>query len=230
MEFEIYRRAQDTAKRVHAALGEFIDSESTELSIAAKSKELLRAQGITKTWYHEVPAFVLLGSRSCLSISGREYQPSEEKVGETNLVTVDLSPMLGVAWGDCARSYCVENGAWTDCPSKLEFRKGMSVEKELHLKMKEFVTPSTTFSELYGFGNHLISSLGYENLDFMGNLGHSIEITPSERRFIDKDCHVNIGSVTFLTFEPHIRKAGGDWGFKHEDIYYFNSSGRAVEL
>ena len=117
MEFEIYKKAQDAAKKVHAALGEFIDSESTERSIAAKSKELLSAQGVTDTWYHEVPAFVLLGSRSCLSISGREYRPSEEKVGQTNLVTVDLSPMLGVAWGDCARSYCVEKGAWTDCPS-----------------------------------------------------------------------------------------------------------------
>jgi hypothetical protein len=48
------------------------------------------------------------------------------------------------------------------------------VEIELHKRMKSYVTTDTLFSELYQFGNNEIERLGYENLDFLGNLGHSI--------------------------------------------------------
>lgn len=228
--FDTYKKVQSAAKAVHGNLQDWIAPDSTERSIAEKAIELMSEQGITDTWYHDVPAFVLLGSRSCLSISGKDYCPSDERVGETNLVTVDLSPMLGVVWGDCARSYYVEHGICTLSPQSKDFQEGVRIESELHRAMKEFVTPDTQFSELYHYGNHLIKSRGYENLDFLGNLGHSIEIDTSERRFIDKYCNETLGSVKFFTFEPHVRKVGGAWGFKHEDIYYFNDLGRAVEL
>jgi len=230
MKFETYRKIQNVAKEVHGILGEHIDSESTEHSIAEKAIELLVERGITDTWYHNVPAFVLLGSRSCVSISGRDYQPSDEAVGETNLVTVDLSPMSENVWGDCARSYFVEGVKCTRNPHSMNFREGQLAEIELHRLMKEFVTPKMLFSELYEFGNQQIETLGYENLDFLGNLGHSIETDPSKRRYIDKNCYEALGNVKLFTFEPHIRKQGSDWGFKHENIYYFNSAGCVVEL
>ena len=230
MELEDYRHVQAAAKAVHERLASFIRPQSTEQSIVASCIQLLSDQGITETWYHNVPAFVLLGSRSCLSISGRDYMPSNEPVGETNLVTVDLSPMLGTVWGDCARSYYVESGVCTTKPCLAEFLEGAQAETELHNTMKNFVSPQTRFSELYEFGNELVHSLGFENLDFLRNLGHSIEHQPSQRRFIDKSCNETLDAVQFFTFEPHIRKRGGGWGFKHENIYYFNSEGRAVEL
>ena len=230
VKFEVYQRVQSAAKNVHAKLGKFINSESTECTIVKVAVELLAKEGISDTWYHNVPALVLLGSRSCISISGRNYQPSDERVGETNLVTVDLSPMLGSVWGDCARSYFIEHGKYVSNPGRKEFHEGKSVEIELHSAMKEFVTPGTLFSELYEFGNRQINVKGFVNLDFLGNLGHSIETSPVQRRFIDKNCNETLGSVRFFTFEPHIKKKGCNWGFKHENIYYFNESGRAVEL
>ncbi len=223
-----YRHVQHAAKWVHARLPEFITPDSSEATIAAKATELLIESGIVETWYHGVPAFVLLGSRSCLSISGRDYTPSKEKVGETNLITVDLSPMLGNIWGDCARSFFVEEGICTMEPLRPEFRDGAFAEQELHQRMLEYVTPGTLFSELFEFGNDQIRELGYENLDFLGNLGHSIETSPEKRRFIDRHCHEQLSPL--FTFEPHIRKPGGQWGFKHENIYCFDSSGRALEL
>ena len=146
------------------------------------------------------------------------------------MVTIDLSPILGPTWGDCARSYYIESGVCTTEPSLSEFQDGANVEVQLHQAMANFVSPETRFCELYKFGNELIHSLGFENLDFLGNLGHSIELTPSERRFIDQGCEEVLGSVRFFTFEPHIRKSGGVWGFKHEDIYYFDEQGSAVAL
>ena len=230
MELEIYRDVQNIAKKVHDHLGDFIHSESTERTIAKKASELLSDFGAKDTWYHGVPAYVLLGSRSCLSISGRDYQPADERVGETNLISVDLSPMVGDIWGDCARSYSVEKGTVTKYPQKRDFQEGYTVEKELHKHMKAFVTPETRFSELYEFGNHQINELGFENLDFLGNLGHSIEKDSANRRFIDESCHEKLGDVPLFTFEPHIRKLDGIWGFKYENIYYFNSVGRVIEL
>lgn len=230
MELETYRAVQDIAKKTHEHLGDFINSESTEQSIAKKASELLSDFGAKDTWYHGVPAYVLLGSRSCLSISGRDYQPADERVGETNLISVDLSPMVGNIWGDCARSYFVEKGTVAKEPQRRDFQEGYAIENKLHQRMEAFVTPETRFSELYEFGNHQINELGYENLDFLGNLGHSIEKDSAKRRFIDENCHEKLGGVLLFTFEPHIRKPDGNWGFKYENIYYFNSEGRAVEL
>jgi Xaa-Pro aminopeptidase len=230
LELEAYRDVQNIAKKTHDHLASFIHSESTERSIAKKASELLSDFGAKDTWYHGVPAYVLLGSRSCLSISGRDYEPANERVGETNLITVDLSPMAGDIWGDCARSYFVENGSVTKDPQNREFQEGYTVEKELHKRMKAFVTPETRFSELYEFGNHQINELGFENLDFLNNLGHSIEKDSAKRRFIDESCQEKLGDVQLFTFEPHVRKLDSIWGFKYENIYYFNSVARVVEL
>ena len=230
MQFEHHRKVQEIAKWVHSQLEQFITSDSSEASIAKKATDLLADCGVTETWYYDVPAFVLLGSRSCLSVSGKNYVPSTEPVGSFNLVTVDLSPIIGEAWGDCARSYVVEEGIVTHNPSRTDFAEGLVIEKRLHMEMIEFAEPSTRFSDLFEYSNSRIAQYGYENIDFLLNLGHSIEVRPSERRFIDKNCHELLGSVSFFTFEPHIRKAGGKWGFKHEDIYYFNDEGHAVAL
>lgn len=156
MDIERYKTVQGAVKAVHIRLCNFIDSQSTEKTTVEVAIELLKQQGITDTWYHNVPAFVLFGSRSCESISGRDYEPSDEQVGEKNLITVDLSPMLGEVWGDCARSFFVENGKCTINPECAEFQEGVSIELELHDLMVNFVTPDTLFSELYEFGNREI--------------------------------------------------------------------------
>ncbi|HTE42758.1 MAG TPA: M24 family metallopeptidase [Steroidobacteraceae bacterium] len=221
---EEHQKVQTVAKTVLARLAGTIVSTDTELSIANRATAMLTSMGISETWYHSCPAFVLVGSRSCVSISGREYQPSNEPVGLTNLVTVDLSPSLAGAWGDCARSFFIEDGGSVEPPTNAEFIEGEGAERDLHANMRSFVTPETTFHELYEFANAHIRSLGFENLDFLGNLGHSIESDPSERQYIESANSARLGSVSLFTFEPHIRRPGGTWGFKHENIYYLRDS------
>jgi len=108
MDLDKHQEVQNIAKIVLDELTQHITPESTENSIASTAGHLLKEHGISDTWYHGVPALVLLGSRSCLSISGKDYSPSNEPVGDTNLVTVDLSPKRDSYWGDCARSFCIE--------------------------------------------------------------------------------------------------------------------------
>ncbi len=124
----------------------------------------------------------------------------------------------------------IEDGIYKDNPKNFESSEGLLIEHKLHKAMKSYISPETKFSDLFEFGNDLISSYGWENLDFLQNLGHSIETDLVKRRFIDKNCHEQIGVMSLFTFEPHIRKISGKWGFKHENIYYFNKSGKIMEL
>jgi len=230
MNLEKYSKIQNIAKEVMQNLAADICADSSEQSIAARAKELLKTFGVTETWYHNAPAFVLLGNRSCLSISGRDYVPATELVGSSNLVTIDLSPCVDNIWGDYARSFVVENGAVISNPKTEAFKEGLKMVKHLHFEMQKYVSPETTFSELFAFGNHLIVEQGWENLDFLNNLGHSIEASIERRRFIDDGCKEQLGAVSYFTFEPHIRKKGEIWGFKHENIYYFDDSMKINEL
>jgi Xaa-Pro aminopeptidase len=225
-----YKAVQTLAKEVLEELAPTICAQDTELSIACRATEALVRRGLTETWYHDCPAFVLLGSRSCLSISGREYKPAREAVGLANLVTVDLSPKRDEIWGDCARSFFIEGGSHTSSPTLAEFREGASFLNFLHDEMTRFVDPHTTFHQLFSWTNRQISAAGFENLDFAGNVGHSIETSPEKRRYVETANHIRLSEVPFFTFEPHVRRVSGRWGFKHENIFYFGSAQTVEQL
>ena len=224
------RAVQAKAKEVLQELRSLITAESTERSIVEAARRLLTARGLPDTWYYNCHALVLVGSRSCESVSGQYYVPSEELVGLSNLVTIDLSPCDGEVWGDCARSFCVEDGGVVERPITPEFQEGLRVERALHAQMTQIVSTETTFHALYEFANDLITKEGFENLDFLGNIGHSIATKREDRIYVEKGNQRRINEVTCFTFEPHIRKRGGRWGFKHENIYFIGESGRAVEV
>lgn len=68
-----------------------------------------------------------------------------------------------------------------------------------------------------------------DNLDFMGNLGHSIVKTKGDRIYIEKENKTKIGDVKYFTFEPHIAFPDSKYGYKKENIYYFDEAG-LIEL
>jgi hypothetical protein len=220
---------QQVAKQVLWDLAAEISPADTERSIAEEACAGLSRQGIDETWYYACPAFVLLGSRSCLSVSGRDYMPSLEPVGETNVVTVDLSPMRSGHWGDCARSYFVEDGRATREPRLPEFTVGRDFLKRLHADMLAFVDDDTTFHQLYEWTNDCIAAACFQNLDFKSNVGHSIAKRREDRQYVSAGNHAKLCESLF-TFEPHVRSAGGRWGFKHENIFFFNAARRIEEL
>ena len=220
----LHRSVQSIARLVLAEIPTHITAQDTEASIAMQAVELMTFHGIHATWYYDCPAFVLLGSRSQLSISGRDYVPSDELVGEFNLVTIDLSPSQGEIWGDCARTFCIENGRVTNAPMSPEFQRGLRVEQILHAELREIAHPEMTCAALFDWANVRIKALGFRNLDFLGNVGHSITTRREERCFIEQGQQKCLGDLLCFTFEPHI--ASDDrWGFKHEEIYAFDADG-----
>lgn len=230
MMYRKHQVVQLAAKNVLEELNEEITSTSTESSIAAFTAKRLSELGFPDTWYHSCQSLVLAGNRSCLSISGREYSPSDEVFGDENLITVDLSPCAGTVWGDCARSFAIESGVVTNNSKHPQFHCGFNAQTKLHKAMHGFASPSVSFHQLHEFVNDLISSMGFVNLDFLGNVGHSIVTSLEDRVYIEPGNHHELGSVHLFTFEPHIRHKTGIWGFKHENIYYFDESGAVAEL
>ena len=229
-DIEASRRVQAIAKDVLTALAGEIGPEDSERSLVEKAAGLMRERGVDQTWYHNCPALILLGSRSCLSISGRNYVPTQELVGLHNLITVDLSPMKDGYCGDCARSFFVEDGVVMDRPRDPAFEAGKRFLTSLHAEMMRFVQPATTLNDLFMFAERRIREAGFENLDFLGNVGHTMTRHRENRIFIEKGSRRTLGEIGLFTFEPHLRQVGGRWGFKHESIYFFNESGNVEEL
>lgn len=98
------------------------------------------------------------------------------------------------------------------------------MEEILHQEMMKFVTIDTTLEELYFHINQYILQKGYSNLDFAGNLGHSIVTAKEDRIYIEKGNTKKLSKVAMFTFEPHISIKDSKYGYKQEDIYYFKDT------
>lgn len=229
---EKYKKVQSIAKTVLIEIESYITEDKSEKEIASACKTLLEKHGINKTWYYDCPALVLLGSRSCTSISGREYIPSDEKVGKNNLITIDLSPLDNEIWGDCSRSFVVEDGKIKNLESmrSKEFLDGIKNEEKLHKDFKNYVKTGMTFEDVYQFLNAKITEYGYINLDFMGNVGHTIETDRNDRLYFEKGNTNKLTDDMLFTFEPHISTSEKKWGFKCENIYFFGEDKKIEEL
>lgn len=226
-----YTYVQSIAKATIRELQEIIKEGITEKEIVHRAEEIMKNKGIHSFWYHGVGAFVHVGKRTIISESGTEYKPSDTFVGRNDIVTIDLSPEINSYWGDYARTLIVIDGnviaedglANTQNESAAEFLHGINAEKELHNKFIDFVRPDMTFEEVYFYMNEAIQQLGYINLDFSGNLGHTIEFNKNQRRYLESGNKMKLSEGSLFTFEPHIKYSNGEYGFKRENIYYFRN-------
>lgn len=188
-------------------------------------EDYLLKNGADSFWYWDVGAFVFAGEETVISISGRDYKVADRTIQENDIITIDLSPQRDKIWGDHARTLVLENGVVCDeidGIKKEEWRNGLWMEAYLHKILIDVATPDMTFEELYYYMNELIVKKGFVNLDFLGNLGHSIVKNKNDRVYIEKGNCKRLSDVQMFTFEPHISIADSKYGYKREDIYYFD--------
>lgn len=189
-------------------------------------EKFLLENGADSFWYYGVGAFIFSGDETKVSISGRKYKTSNKAIQENDIITIDLSPQCKRIWGDYARTIIIENGKVIDTIDEIsneEWKNGLQTELLLHKELLKFVTTETTFEELYVHINSLISKLKYINMDFLGNLGHSIEKSKIKRKYIEKGNNRKLSDVKYFTFEPHISIPDSKYGYKMENIYYFEN-------
>ena len=195
----------------------------TELRCILEDKML--DLGADSFWYWGIGAFIFSGEDTVISVSGPQYVTADKVILDNDIITIDLSPQFNNIWGDYSRTIIIEEGKVV-CNIKdiknSEWRNGLLMEEQLHRECINFVTPYTTFEELYLHINKYISEKGYANLDFLGNLGHSIVEDKKDRIYIENGNKHRLGGVNYFTFEPHISRLNSKFGYKMENIYYFD--------
>ena len=227
-----YAKTQSIAKQTIEYIKKNIRPNQNLREIRELCEEKLLGLGADVFWYWDVGAFVFAGDETTVSVSGKQYVTSDKIIENNDIITIDLSPQVGNIWGDYARTIIVENGEVVDDIELIqnqEWKGGLQMEEKLHTELFRFVTKETTFEELYYHMNEFIVENGFVNLDFMGNLGHSIVKVKSDRIYIEKGNKAKLGAVNYFTFEPHIAFPDSKYGYKKENIYYFDETG-LVEL
>lgn len=227
-----HEQVQEIAKNTIEYAKRNIKPGMALLEVRKMCEDKLLELGADSFWYYNIGAFIFSGTDTTTSISGRKYSTSNSTIKENDIITIDLSPQINKVWGDYARTIIIENGKVVqniDTIINDEWRLGLQMEDNLHSVMSDFVTPNTTFEELFYYINDHITSCGYVNLDFLGNLGHSIVNRKFKRVYIEKGNKKKLSSVTAFTFEPHISFKDSKYGFKKENIYYFDN-GKLREL
>lgn len=219
---QLQKIASDTIQYIK---GEIYEGQTlTEIRELCEKKML--ASGADSFWYYNIGAFVFAGENTTISVSGRRYKTDNYTIKKNDIITIDLSPQANHIWGDYARTIVIENGRAVDNAEDIlnkEWREGLLMEERLHNELTAFASPQKTFEEIYFYMNSLITDSGYVNLDFNGNLGHSIERHKFKRIYIEKGNRQKLSRVRYFTFEPHIAKSGGRYGYKKENIYYFEN-------
>ena len=219
-----YAMIQSIAKQTIEYIKKNIRPNENLLEIRKLCEEKMLELGADSFWYWDIGAFVFSGDETTVSVSGIQYLTSNRSIDNCDIITIDLSPQIGNIWGDYARTIIVENGIVVDEIEQIknsEWRTGLEMEEELHAELLRIVTKETTFEELYYHMNDYIVKKGFVNLDFMGNLGHSIEKAKGDRVYIEKGNTKKLSDVRYFTFEPHIAFPNSKYGYKKENIYYF---------
>ena len=228
IEKQSYSRIQLVAKQTIEYIKKIIKPGMNLLEIRKLCEEKLLELGADSFWYWDVGAFVFAGDETTVSVSGKQYVTSDRVIGNNDIITIDLSPQVGNIWGDYAKTIIVENGMVVENIGLIEnpeWKSGLQMEEKLHAELLRFATKETTFEKLYYHMNECIVENGFVNLDFMGNLGHSIVKTKGDRVYIEKGNMTKLGDVKYFTFEPHIAFPDSKYGYKKENIYYFDENG-----
>lgn len=229
-ERDAYRQIQSVAKKTIAYIKRTVKPGMNLLKVRRLCEDYMLKFGADSFWYWGVGAFVFAGEETSVSVSGKDYTTTDRCLSENDIITIDLSPQAGNLWGDYARTIVLEKGKVLEDPGQIqnpEWKRGLRMEEMLHGELFRFAERETTFEELYYHMNEFILKNGFVNLDFMGNLGHSIVKHKEDRVYIEKGNTEKLGDVKYFTFEPHISIPGSKYGYKKENIYYFGEEGLA---
>ncbi|MBR2805410.1 MAG: aminopeptidase P family protein [Oscillospiraceae bacterium] len=219
---------QQIAREAISEMHGIIRVGMSEKEIADTICEIMTNKGSQYWWYHGVGALVFLGKRTRLSMSAREYIPDpDNRVAENDIITIDCSPTVDRYWGDYTRTIFIEDGivAPEDRPSQEANLGGLNAELAIHRVLVEECDPGMTYEEIFYKLNGKIRDLGFVNLDYHGNLGHSIEFDEWDRYYLEKGSTKTVREVGKpFTLEPHIALPEKGHGFKRENIYYIDGN------
>lgn len=223
---------QDLCRDTITHISEAIRPGMTLIHIRSLCEEYLLAHGADSFWYWGVGALVFSGTETQISVSGKQYRTSNSNIEGNDILTIDLSPQSNNVWGDYARTLVVQDGVVCSKAENIlnpEWKSGLLLEEHLHSVLAQSIRQDTSFEDVYYLINEVIAEKGYRNLDFLGNLGHTIENEKDKRIYIEKGNKKKLASVHAFTFEPHIGLKDSLFGYKRENVYRIQE-GALLEL
>jgi methionyl aminopeptidase len=222
-ELATYKAAQDIARAVLAEITHDIVPDATEQALHQACHRLMLAHGASGYWGN-TPAFVLAGDRLRDSVFDHRYVPATIRLGEDEMITIDVGPRIGDCFGDCARSYFLKGGKLVTAEQAgPEQAAGVALERRLHAEFAARAKPDMSFRQMYLQMDALVREAGYENLDLLSNYGHSLAKQVCDFVLMDEKNDSPLASVPFFTFEPHIARRGSRFAVKLEEVYYFDN-------
>ena len=223
---------QQQSMEMFEGIREHMWTGMTEQDLARVAESELQRRGASAFW---APTLVSFGKNTVYCHP--DFPPTSNTLRESDIVLMDVGPVIGVAMGD----YC-ETLAWG--PSHV-FDEAIADAKALQRYAISRIQPGMPARELYQICANWIDERGYTLRDFLGNVGHSIDTAFAVHGFIDK--YNDAPMMGGWTLEPHIamgprasraeaakyaaREAGEDvgvFGAKFEDIVFISES--EVEL
>lgn len=202
------QKAQDIAKQTMLELNREITVGMSERDIIVLAQKKMVDKGSDEWWYHGLPGLVLLGKHSAVSVGSKDINHTDEyRVAGNDIITIDIAPTYHKGWGDYARTLFMENSRMCplDQPEDPKHKEGLEAELHIHRYMVEHCDPDMTYEAVFEVLGAEIQKLGFRNLDFKGNLGHSIEIDQADRVYLEKGNRLTLRQVGKpFTLEPHI--------------------------
>ena len=232
--FDKIKQAQNIARAAYQRMMDEIKPGMTEREVRKRFEINLIDLGSFSFWRYGIGATVHVGiDRTRDSRTTRAYRETEIVVQDNDIIVFDIAPSVEFYWGDFSRTIFLEDGKVVknyDCLKTPEYRYGLATELALHDYLVQVAKPTMTFEQLYMIMNAKIEELGYINLDFGHNVGHSVELDSTKRRVLKMGEKQRLNQCDCFTFEPHIGTPDGRIGFKRENIYYFDENGQLQEM
>ena len=223
VDIENIYKSQDIAKSCLEYMNTFLKPGLSYKDIHSECERYMLEKGAQSFWTHDDPALILYSDLTTYSAHESPIELFKSKyISDNDLITIDVAPTIKNGWGDFARTFVMEDGKIIDYKksNNQEIIDGMNFEYELHKLFINSIDENTTFSKLHKIIDDYVISNGYYNCDYHQNYGHTIENNSKDRITIAKDVDINIYKYNKpITFEPHICKKDGNYGFKHENMY-----------
>jgi Xaa-Pro dipeptidase len=198
--------AQNLAKAAAAAALAVAAPGVTEREVELAGSDRMRAGGVEHVW-----TITNVGVGPNAHICFPTHPPTDLAIAARDVVMVDIHPITPAGfWGDCTR--CRVIGDYPEAASALRDLEA------LHYEVLEKCRPGMPASELFGLSAQRLKAEGFELLDLLANIGHSL--TPGAaylHNFIDA------GNETLMwgawAVEPFAARGG--IAVKVEDLVWF---------
>ncbi|GLS20196.1 hypothetical protein GCM10007874_32130 [Labrys miyagiensis] len=154
--------AQSLAKAAAMAALAFAAPGVTEREVELAGSDHLSAAGVEHVW-----TITNVGVGSNTHICFPTHPPTDLAIAKRDVVMVDIHPITPAGfWGDCTR--CRVIGDYPEAVSALRDLEA------LHYETLEKCRPGMPANELFGLSAQRLMPEGFELLDLLANIGHSL--------------------------------------------------------